>query len=341
MKSGDSMKRRVQRTVAGLTALGLAGFMVKAHAQTVSSITASTPNIGNVVSAPTGTTVFQVEETSGAVSKISGNGARLSTGTSRPLVTIACSTNTCNNKALTVRVGSVGSPTGRAQALTNFTVCQCGGTATISGVSGTNPVSFTIAGFANGSSRTFYVGADFPISGNDTASATGSATSGFYVYVAVSPTVPTVGSTSGLARANVFRPIALSASTGLAFGKIVRPSTGTGTVAVDNATGARTVTGTGAIGLSSPTPTRASYTVSGEGGQVFTLSFPTSFQMTGPGPALTVTLNPTTPSGSKTLSSTLGSAGTLAFQMGGSFPISSTTTTGAYSGSYTVSVTYN
>ena len=339
MKSGDKTKRLVQRTLAGLAALGILGFMVKAHAQTVSSITASTPNLGNVVSAATGTTIFRVASATGAVTTVSGTGARLTTGTSRPLVTIACTTNTCNNKTLAVRVGSFGSPTGRAGGLTNFTVTA--GTATISAVSGTNPLSFTMAAMPNGATRTFYVGADFPIAGNDSAAATGGATSGFYVYVSLSTATPTTGSTSGLARASVFRPIALSASTGLAFGKIVRPSTGTGTVTVDNATGARTVTGTGALGLSSPTPTRASYTVSGEGGQVFTLSFPTSFQMTGPGTPLTVTLNPTTPSGSKTLSSALGSAGTLGFQMGGSFPISSTTTTGAYSGSYTVSVAYN
>jgi hypothetical protein len=338
MSGRDKMKRLFQRTFAGLAALGMISLMVEAHAQTVSSITASSPNIGNVVSAPTGTTVFQVEESSGAVSIISGNGARLSTGVSRPLVTIACSTNTCNNKVLSVRVGSIGSPTRRALALTNFTVSA--GTATISNVSGTNPVSFNIAAMSSGQTRTFYVGADFPIAGNDSAAATGSATSGFYVYVAVSGTTPTAGSTSGLAVANVFRPIALSASTALAFGKIVRPSTGSGTVSVNNATGARTVTGTGTLGLSSPTPSRASYTVSGEGGQVFTLSVPANFQMTGPGPALTVTLTPTA-SGSQTLSSAAGSAGTLSFGVGGSFPISSTTTTGAYSGSYTITVQYN
>ena len=339
MNSGDGMKRSLQRTLAGLAAFGILSLMVEAHAQTVSSITASTPNLGNVVSAATGATTFRVAASSGAVTKISGNGVRLSTASSRPLVTIACTTTTCNNKALTVRVGSIGSPTGRAQGLTNFTITA--GTATISvAPSGTNPVSFTISGMANGSTRTFYVGADFPIAGNDSASATGNATSGFYVYVAVSPTVPTVGSTSGLARASVFRPIALSGATGLAFGKIVRPSTGTGTVTVNNATGVRSVTGTGAIGLNSPTPSRASYSVSGEGGQVFSLTVPASFSMTGPGPALTVTLTPTA-SGSQTLSSALGSAGTFSFGVGGSFPISSTTTTGAYSGSYGVTVQYN
>jgi len=339
MNGSDRTKRPLQRIFASLAVLAVLSLMVGAHAQTVQSITASTPNLGNVVSAATGATTFRVASGTGAVTKISGNGVRLSTASSRPLVTIACTTNTCNNKALTVRVGSIGSPTGRAQGLTNFTITA--GTATISvAPTGTNPVSFTISGMANGSTRTFYVGTDFPIAGNDSAAATGNATSGFYVYVAVSPTVPTVGSTSGLAVASVFRPIALSNATGLAFGKIVRPSTGTGSVAVNNSTGARSVTGTGAIGLNSPTPSRAAYTVSGEGGQVFTLSVPASFSMTGPGTALTVTLT-STATGSQTLSSTLGSAGTFAFGVGGSFPFSSTTVTGAYSGSYSVTVQYN
>lgn len=339
MNGGDRMKRPLRRTLAGLAALGILSFIVKAHAQTVQSITASSPNLGNVVSAATGSTTFRVAASSGAVTKFSGNGVRLSTGSTRPLVTIACSTNTCNNKVLNVRVGSIGSPTGRAQGLTNFTIAA--GTATISTApSGSNPVSFSISGIPEGSTGTFYVGADFPIAGDDSASATGNATSGFYVYVAVSPNTPTAGSTSGLAVASVFRPIALSGSTGLAFGKIVRPSSGTGTVTVDSSTGVRSVTGTGALALSSPTPSRASYTVSGEGGQVFTLSVPASFQMTGPGTALTVTLTPTA-IGSQTLSSALGSAGTFSFGVGGSFPISSTTTTGAYSGSYGVTVQYN
>jgi hypothetical protein len=334
----DKSKRPLRSILGSLAAFVILGFIVQAHAQTVQSITSSSPNLGNVTSAPTGATIFRVAPGTGAVTVASGSGVRVSTGSSPTTVTIACSAGACNNKALTVRVGSIGSPTGRAQTLANFTVSA--GTASISGVSGTNPVSFTIAGFASGGTKTFFVGADVPISGNDSASATGNATSGFYVYVAVSPTVPTAGSTTGLAVANVFRPIALSGASNLAFGKIVRPRSGTGTVAVNATTGARTVTGTGVLGLNSPAPSRAAYSVSGEGGQLFSLSVPASFSMTGPGPALTVTLT-STASGSQTLSSAVGSAGTFSFGVGGSFPISSTTTTGAYTGSYGVTVQYN
>ncbi|WP_395945818.1 DUF4402 domain-containing protein [Brevundimonas sp.] len=37
----------------------------------------------------------------------------------------------------------------------------------------------------------------------------------------------------------------------------------------------------------------------------------------------------------------MGSAGSLAFTVGGSVPVASTTTTGAYTGSFTVSAAYN
>lgn len=326
-----------RRLVAAL-ALTIVVLSSAVAAQTVQSITASTPDLGNVVSAPTGTTVFRVASGSGVVTRISGTGARLSTASSRPLVTIACGAGSCNNVAVKVRVGAIGTPTLRAGALTNFTITA--GTASITvAPTGTGPVDFTIAGMPQGSTRTFYVGADVPILGNDSAAATGNATTRFYVYVSLSGT-PTAGSTAGTAIARVFRPISVTGNTNLAFGRIVRPTTGTGTVVISQVTGARTLTGTGTTGLATPAPTRATYTVSGEGAQAFSLSYPATFQMTGPGPALTVTLTGTA-TGAQVLSSTLGTAGTFTFGIGGSFPISSTTTTGAYSGSYAVTVQYN
>jgi hypothetical protein len=307
-------------------------------AQTVQSISPSTPDLGNVVSAPSGETVFRVSASTGVVDRVSGTGSRLSTGTTRALVTVVCNAGgQCSSKDINVRVGSFGSGTGRAGQLTNFTVAP--GTATFKGTpSGSNPVSFTLAPIGSGSTATFWVGADFPIRGNETGAATGNATSGFYVYVSFS--TPTAGSTSGLAVARVFRPITIAASSNLAFGKIVRPTSGSGTVTINATTGARSVTGAGVVGLSSPGPTRAVYTVSGEGGQTFSLSHPTSFQMTGPGTPLTVSLT-STASGTQSLGSAIGSTGTFAFGMGGSFPISSTTATGLYQGTYQVTVQYN
>jgi hypothetical protein len=319
-------------------AAGLLCAATPALSQTVQSISPSAPDLGNVVSAPSGDTVFRVSASTGAVTRVSGTGARLATGTTRALVTVACNDPQCPTKDINVRVGSFGSPTGRAGQLSNFTVAPSTATFKVQ-PTGTNPVSFTLAPLNTGATATFWVGADFPIRGNETAAATGNATSAFYVYVSFSST-PTTGSTAGLAVARVFRPINIAASSNLAFGRIVRPTSGTGTVAINASTGARTVSGTGTVGLSSPTSTRALYTVSGEGGQAFSLSFPATFQMTGPGTPLTVTLT-STASGTQSLGSAIGSAGTFVLGIGGSFPISSTTATGLYQGTYRVTVQYN
>lgn len=309
-----------------------------ATGQTVRSITPSSPDLGDVVSGATGISVFRVASGSGTITRVSGSGTRLSTGTSRPMVTIGCDEGKCSNKELNIRIGNIGSPSGRAGVLGNFTVTA--GSATISAApTGTNPVNFRIEGIRRGRSATFFVGADVPISGNDTAAATGNASSGFYVFVSVGRDVPTDGSTSGLAVARVLRPISVAAGTGLAFGRILRPTAGSGSVTVTASNGLRSFTGAGTAGLGSPAPTRATYTVSGEGGQAFSLSFPASFDLTGPGAPLTVSLT-STATNPVNLSSTPGSAGTFAFAIGGSFPLSATTATGLYQGSYAVTVQY-
>lgn len=219
------------RRAALLPVAALLLFAQSAGGQTVRSITASSPDLGNVVSAATGVTVFRVAPDSGTITRISGGGARLGTGISRPLVTIGCDERGCDGKALNIRIGNIGSPSGRAGVLGNFTVTA--GSATISvAPTGANPVNFRIAGIRRGGSATFFVGADVPISGNDAAAATGNASSGFYVFVSVAPNVPTEGSTSGLAVTRVLRPISVAASTGLAFGSTLRPTAGTGTVTI-------------------------------------------------------------------------------------------------------------
>ena len=324
----------------------LAAFPGAASAQVIQSITSSTPNFGSVVSAPSGTTVFRAAASSGVISKMSGTGVRLSSGNSRAMVTIACNQNSCRNTSIAVRVGSAGSPTGRAGALTNFTIAV--GTASFAtggSPSGTNPVSFTLRPIgSNPGTITFYIGADLPVAGNESAAATGNASSAFYVYIAPAGTNPTLlttsGPSSGAAIAHVFRPITVTSSSALAFGRILRPTSGSGSVAVNEFTGVRTVSGTGAAALSSPSPTRAAYSVSGEGGQAFSISVPATFQLTGPGTPLTVSLN-STASGSQVLTGALGSEGSLSFFVGGSFPMTSSTATGAYEGTYTVTVQYN
>jgi hypothetical protein len=100
----------------------------------------------------------------------------------------------------------------------------------------------------------------------------------------------------------------------------------------------------------SSTHSAAAFTVGGEGAQAFTLVIPTSITLNGPaGAHLTVTTTndvstaacPTL--ATCTLSGSLGGAGALSFHVGGSFPLSSGQTSGAYTNTtdLTVTATYN
>lgn len=139
----------------------------------------------------------------------------------------------------------------------------------------------------------------------------------------------------------ILQPITISKTTDLAFGKVVRPASGSNSVVINETTGARTLSGGGnAQGVTSTT-SRAEYSVAGEGGQTFSITVPGSFDMTrsGGSETLTVTLVSTATSG--TLSGSLGGSGTAGFGVGGSFPVATTTTPGAYSGTFDVTVAYN
>ncbi|WP_395945800.1 DUF4402 domain-containing protein [Brevundimonas sp.] len=149
-------------------------------------------------------------------------------------------------------------------------------------------------------------------------------------------------STTGSGSITVIRPLTITKTADLKFGTVVRPASGSGT-AVVSAAGARSVTG-GVVGLASgDTPAAAAFTVAGEGGQSVSVTIPASFSMANGSDTLTVTTSNslTGSAASQVLSNALGSAGSLAFTVGGSVPVASTTTTGAYTGSFTVSAAYN
>lgn len=328
----SSLRRLAPAGRLALLVWGLPGGVASAQSITITSIRANAPDIGRIVSAPTKATVLRIAP-SGGVSVQSGSGVRLTGGNATPaLVTIRCgggSSATCPSTTVTIQVA--GTPTGRAQALSNFTVAGGSNPPPMSAPKGKNSITFTIDGALKSTTYDFYVGMDFPIAGNDSAAPTGLAMSSFSVSVPA-------GALTGTAVANVFRPIAIAANSSLDFGMIARPRTGSSTVTIDPASGNRTVTG-GAAGLSVPTPHRASFSVSGEGGQAISISAP-PFDMTYKSNHLTVT--PTTsPFGSTTLTGALGTNGTAIINVGGSVPISDTTAPGQYSGTMTVTVQYN
>lgn len=308
---------------------------------TIQSLESPAPTLGNVVSAFTGDTVYTVSPSSGVVTKTSGTGYRLATGTTRVLVTVHCSqVGSCKNQNAYVQVGSIGSPTGRAGAVTNFTVHPV--TAVLVGSpSGTNPMTFMIQPIGQDSTKSFYIGMDFPILGDNSGQPTGAASSSFYVATALANQTGNYDIDTGLATATVFRPITITMTSNLAFGAVSKPFAGNGLVSLDAATGEVTVSGQGVQEMPGiAAPASAAYTVNGEGGQAFSISVPPSFVMNGPGGTLTVTTTSTAGT-IQSLSGALGSAGSFAFKVGGSFPITSATPTGAYSGTYNVVVNYN
>lgn len=144
----------------------------------------------------------------------------------------------------------------------------------------------------------------------------------------------------------VFRPITLTKNTDLSFGTVVRPLTGSGTVAINKDDGTRTLNGSGAL-LNTGNPSsqasagRATYTVNGEGGQTFSITVPSTFDMTRTNGSETiqVVLVPSATTGQ--LSNALGQAGTATFGVGGSIVIDTSSAGGAYSGSFTTTVAYN
>ena len=70
------------------------------------------------------------------------------------------------------------------------------------------------------------------------------------------------------------------------------------------------------------------------------VAVPSTFAMTSGANSLTVTTAPSV-SGVQTLSGALGAQGSLAFTVGGSMPVASNTASGAYAGSFVVTVAYN
>lgn len=135
---------------------------------------------------------------------------------------------------------------------------------------------------------------------------------------------------------SIIQPIAASKVADLAFGTIVKPASGTATVAVD-AAGARTLNGTVAVGGGA---TAAAFNVVGEGGSAFSVSVPQSFSMTSGANSLVVSTVDNS-GGGGTLSGTIGAASTASFGVGGNFTLNSATTSGAYTGTFAITASYN
>lgn len=300
-------------------------------------------DLGLVAAAASGSTVFQIVPQSGQVNgPISGTGHRLSTSLVRVLVTITCTASgaqkgaTCKNDKVKVAIGDIGSVTGRAQPLTNFTVSMT--SASLSGsVTGSNPITFTLNPVGSGQTASFYLGANFPVAGDDSGSPSGAGASPYYVTVTDSTSGQQLASLQSSGAVTVYRSLNITKTSDLQFGIVSQAKT-SGSVTIDPNTGARTITG-GGFGYPTPAWTPAVLTISGEGGQAFSVTVPSTIQLAGP---TNLNVQTTTNlSGTPVLSNSLGSAGSFTLKIGGAFPIANGSLIGTYSGAFTVTVNYN
>lgn len=300
---------------------------------TVHSIDPGAPALGTVVSSANGASVFRISAADGTVVRVSGTAVRLGGGGTRALVAFTCSggENACFTASQTVTLSAAGSPSGRAGGLSNFTVAPGPNPPSIGAVtSGGSTITFEISGIPAGATRNVYVGADIPIAGDD-GGQTGAATSGFSVAVAAN-------SLFGQAEATVIRPINLAKQSDLSFGAILRPSSGTSTVAIGPADGVRSLAG-GDGAIIGSGATRAAFSVTGEGGQVISISVPAALALSGPA-ELEATLE-SSAGASDLLSALPGSPGSFSFGVGGTIVVGSTTPPGEYVGTFEVMVQYN
>lgn len=144
--------------------------------------------------------------------------------------------------------------------------------------------------------------------------------------------------------ATIIRPITVTKNEDLNFGTLVRAE---GTVTVSNA-GTRSATGS-IEQLSAGTGTRkvsnAQFTIDGEGGQAITVTVPATFTLTNQTTSgeLTVTTSNdmSGAADAQALSNALGADGSKVVKVGGSFPLTTSTSTGNYTGSFTVTAAYN
>lgn len=340
MRSGIAMAGRRVALLAGLLAsMAASGAQAAAYTLNVTGLL----DLGTVAAAASGDTVFRIDPATGAVSVVAGAGRRLSTTSARVQVNIRCRPSRaedtdCTTKNVAIRVGTIGTLQGRARAFTAFYAAS--GAASIVGApSGTVPLAFELAPLGNNVQRTFFVGADFPVAGDDSGLPSGLGKNAFFVNVVdAAGLILTGDSDEGNVRA--FRALAIASTQDLSFGRIQRPTLGNNTVVLAAGTGARTLNGTGnGVLYPTPSPTRAAFTIAGEGGQQVSIAVPSSLTLTGPG-TLTVSVTDTAPN-TRALSGALGAAGTFSFNVGGSFAMGPSTPVGTYSGTLTVTVDYN
>lgn len=142
-------------------------------------------------------------------------------------------------------------------------------------------------------------------------------------------------STSTEGSATIAAPITLTENSSLQFGIVVRPTSNSNTVTLSTSTCTPALTGSGNAALLSGTSGCATYSTGGEDSLAFDIVTDSTFDMTRSGGTETITVTL-----SKSASSGVIGDASADFKVGGSFSINNSTVPGAYSGSFTTTVTY-
>lgn len=144
-------------------------------------------------------------------------------------------------------------------------------------------------------------------------------------------------SATNTAGARIIAPIAIASNVNMHFGTIMRGTAGSTILLTPG--GARSVaTGDATLSALAPAHAAGSFTVTGEDGLVYTIALPAdgTVTLTGPGPAMAVNSFTSNPSGTGTLT-----GGTSTLTVGATLSVAGPTqTSGAYSGTFDVTVNY-
>ncbi len=137
---------------------------------------------------------------------------------------------------------------------------------------------------------------------------------------------------SATASADIIQAISMTKVDDLDFGVLVRPTSGSATITINEDTGAIT-TGTGGR-ITASTISRARFDVTGEDTYTANFDADATVLLDGPGADITVTLNES--DASLTLT-----GGAATFYVGGTFSLPTAQTSGAYTGTFNATVSYN
>ena len=137
---------------------------------------------------------------------------------------------------------------------------------------------------------------------------------------------------TGDASAQIQQAITIVEDTSMDFGNIAVD----GTAQTVTLSAAGVVAGGGGVYDFSGSPTNAQFTVSGDASTAVTISFSTGDQLTGPGTAMDLDTFVHDAGGSPAI----GGGGTLVLGVGASLDVNGPQTSGAYTGTYTLTVNY-